>query len=116
MSESTNVCQEKLLFVAATHPISSQQVFRWASAGEVDLWSHSREQVPSQLQAERNLPVALPSATKPPGTGPFRLEFWVDENLLLPGAHPEWRQIRRQTEVKVRNLRVFGPAEQGGRA
>ena len=104
--------QENILFAAPEQEIAPgfSQVVRWASAGEIDLWERSRQSIPPGLRDSQNLPVALPNATQPPGTGQFRLEFWVSEGSLIPGALPHWREISAPISgVRIIGLRAFGP-------
>jgi hypothetical protein len=103
---------EDLLFAATEQEIAAgfAQVVRWASAGEIDLWERSQHSIPAGLRDRQNLSVALPSATQPPGTGQFRLEFWVSEGALVPGALPHWREISAPISgVRILGLRAFGP-------
>jgi hypothetical protein len=84
-----------LLFAAPASetPPSYLQVVRGASAGEVDVWTRVADVISAEVRGNESIPVALPESGKPPGTGPFRLEFFVSPASLTPGERPEWRKI-----------------------
>jgi hypothetical protein len=105
---------EALLFEAPTSavPAGYVQVVRWVSAGEVDIWLRDPKSLSPDVRGTHNVPVALVSATKPAGTGPFRLQFWVPSDVLTTGDRADWRQISGPVQgIAIANLQIFGPAE-----
>ncbi len=100
-----------LLFAAPASetPPNYLQVVRWASAGEVDVWTRAADVISAEVRGNESIPVAFPEAGKPPGTGPFRLEFYVSAASLIPGERPEWRRILGPAGgTKIANLKIFG--------
>jgi hypothetical protein len=103
-----------LLFAAPASetPPSYLQVVRWASAGEVDVWTRVVDVIPAEVRGNDCIPVALPESEKPPGTGPFRLEFFVSAASLTAGERPEWRNIPGPAAgTKILNLKIFGSSD-----
>ena len=92
------------------------KVVRWVGAGEAEMWANSGLAVPPGLHGdERFLPVAQPMSPQPPGTGPFRVEFYVPQPMLVSRPQIGWLYLLVPAAgLGVLNLRILGPAESPG--
>ena len=110
MTDTQNHAPDKLIFEAAVDhvPHTYLKVWRWASAGEVELWERSSGRIPQGLREHEDLAVTTPDAEKPPGTGWFRLEFWIDCSALKSTSRPQWLQVRAPIAgTPILGLRIY---------
>jgi len=110
MTEAHDNASDELVFAAAVDhiPATYRKVWRWASAGEAELWESSLGCIPLGLRDNEDLAVTIPDADKPPGTGWLRLEFWIDSSALKPHDHPRWLKIQAPIEgTPILGLRIY---------
>ena len=96
MNSNHDCSTEELLFAAeATDiPLTYVKVWRWVSAGEAEMWELNPHCVPQRLRETEALAVTIPAASKPPETGPIRIEFWIDKQMIQATEQPDWLKIR----------------------
>ena len=110
MTDPYDYASDELVFSVDVDHIPSTycKVWRWASAGESELWEMSPGFIPRGLRDDEDLAVTSPDTEKPPGTGWIRLEFWIDKSVVKPVDQPRWLRIRAPVEgTPILGLRIY---------
>lgn len=74
-------------------PLDFTQVSRWVNPSEAQLWINNEGTFIPNVGSAGRVYVTSFGAPKPPGTGPVRIDFWMQNTALQPAGQNNWFQI-----------------------